>query len=186
MILVKPRTGSSIHYLRPCQVILLQYCIHVMLLLYIVPEAGVGYVNMVGMLTGKVTAMEICNGMLCLACNSTETPLVALRLDDLSKARLVPLREGKSVMQWVSGILGTSQPTCVACMVNVPVAGACNVLAVLYTSGLLSMWEPSSGRHLCQMGVGATTQMQQEGSAKPFTVSGLCVPSICNAAKTAL
>lgn len=122
--------------------------------------------------------MEICNGMLCLACNSTETPLIVLRLDDLAKGRPMPLREGKSVMQWVSGMLGTSQPSCVACMVNVPVQGAPDALAVLYTSGLLSVWEPNTGRHLCQMMVGAAANPQQEGPPQPFTVSGLCV-SIC-------
>jgi hypothetical protein len=125
---------------------------------------------------GKVTAMEICNGMLCLACHSAEMPLIVLRLDDLSKARPVPLREGKSVSQWISGILGTAQPPLVACMVNVPVPGASHVLAVLYTSGLLSVWEPNTGRHLCQMAVGAAADLQQEGPAQPFTVSGLCVP----------
>jgi hypothetical protein len=102
--------------------------------------------------------------------------VIVLRLDDLSKARPMPLREGKSVSQWISGILGTSQPPFVACMVNVPVPGGRHALAVLYTSGLLSVWEPSTGRHLCQMAVGAAADLQQEGPAQPFTVSGLCAP----------
>ena len=126
---------------------------------------------------GRVTAMEICNGMVCLACNSTEQPLIVLRLYDLHKARHMPLREGKSVREWISGYLGTSQPPCVACMVNVPVPGCPDALAVLYTSGLLSVWEPDSGRHLCQMVVGAAANAQQEGPTQPFTVSGLYASS---------
>ena len=115
--------------------------------------------------------------MVCLACKSTEQPLIVLRLDDLHKARHMPLREGKSVRQWISGYLGTSQPPCVACMVNVPVSGSPDVLAVLYTSGLLSVWEPDSGRHLCQMAVGAAATPQQEGPAQPFAVTGLYASS---------
>jgi hypothetical protein len=117
--------------------------------------------------------METCNGMLCLACASTETPLIALPLNELAKARPVPLRESRSVRQWISGMLGTLQPSQVACMVNVPMPGCPDALAVLYTSGLLSIWEPAAAWHLCQMAVGRPSQPGGDSASLPFSVASL-------------
>lgn len=133
---------------------------------------------------GPVTAMTICQSTLCLACQSTETPLVTIPVSDLASARTTPLRESKTVRQWVSGLLGTSQPPQIACLATVPLwpndsastaASPHSLLAVLYTNGLLSVWEAASGRHLCQMIVGSGADGRHADSgAQPVTVSGLC------------
>lgn len=129
--------------------------------------------------------MAICQGTLCLACHSAETPLITVPLSDLATARPAPLRESRTVRQWVSGLLGTSQPPQVACIATVPLAPADpaaamasphSFLAVLYTNGLLSIWEAGSGRHLCQMIVGPGADGRHaESDTPPVAVSGLCV-----------
>eukprot|EP00892_Ulva_mutabilis_P004575 jgi/Ulvmu1/248/UM001_0252.1 len=134
-------------------------------------------------LPGPVTAMAVCQHTLCLACQSTETPLIAIPLSELAAARPGPLRESKTVRQWVSGLLGTSQPPQIACLAAVPLLPADSastkssphrLLAVLYTNGLLSVWEADSGRHLCQMMVGSLANGQHaEAGAPPVSVSGL-------------
>lgn len=127
--------------------------------------------------------MAICERSLCLACQSTETPLVIIPLADLDSARPSPLRESKTVRQWVSGLLGTSQPPQVACLATVPLSSTSgtapsrSLLAVLYTSGLLSVWEAASGRHLCQTIVGSGADGRHvDTSAPPVTVTGMYDP----------
>lgn len=131
---------------------------------------------------GPVTAMAICEKTLCLACQSTETPLVTIPLSDLASARPNPLRESKTVRQWVGSLLGTTQPPQVACLATVPVThnvpqiGSTpgSLLAVLYTSGLLSIWEAASGRHLCQTIVGQGPDGQKEAGMPHVSVTGMC------------
>lgn len=142
------------------------------------------------MSAGPVTAMAICEQTLCLACQSAETPLITIPLADLASARPSPLRESKTVRQWVSGLLGTSQPPQVACLAALPLSPASpsaaaasprNFLAVLYTNGLLSVWEAASGRHLCQTIVGSGADGRHtDPNAPPVTVTGMCdSPQLC-------
>lgn len=128
--------------------------------------------------------MAICEQTLCFACQSAETPLITIPLADLASARPSPLRESRTVRQWVSGLLGTSQPPQVACLAALPLSPASpstapaspeSLLAVLYTNGLLSVWEAGSGRHLCQTIVGSGADGGHADPTTPTdTVTGMC------------
>jgi hypothetical protein len=130
--------------------------------------------------TGGVTSFTACHGTLCIAAASAERAVLTLPLDAPNAVHVRPLREARGVLAWVSDtVLGAASLPAVAAMATARPSEerSAEVLAVLYSSGLLSVWDPAAQRHLCQADLSRSgSGAAASAAAQPGTeMTGMCV-----------
>ena len=128
------------------------------------------------MLAGEVTALTVCNSQLCIAMTTPDL-LMCTSTADLTPNRLATrainvhtlVEPVNSARQWVAGWFGSQQALRVCSLSPVQLPGSL-FLAVMYTNGTLSLWDPTIRRHVGQASATVSSAVTQTESQPGMAV----------------